>query len=252
MARSDVFNTERDIQGRAGPISAHLRSLAESCPGRNDWVCGPALRAARPDLVAGLAEHAVLAAAAVAGAVVVALPVVLLTRRLRPVRALGRGAGGVLAALPLLALVAGTVALTGRSALAVVLPVGLTCTVLLVQALAAGLAAVPAAVVESARAAGFAGAALLVRVELRTALPQLVGGLRSAVAAAVSLTTAGAVLGHGGLGDVLVRGVREGARTEVLAAAALVVLLALVPDLVLRALQRRAAPRARARVPVAA
>ena len=144
--------------------------------------------------------------------------------------------------MPLLALVAGAVARTGPSAAAVVLPVGLACTVVLVDALATGLAAVPAAVVEAARAAGYSGSARLVRVELRTALPHVLGGLRSAVAAAVSLTTAGAVLGRGGLGDVLVAGVRDGARTEVLSAAVLVVLLALVPDLLLLAAQRRVSP----------
>jgi len=55
------------------------------------------------------------------------------------------------------------------------------------------------------------------------------------------------VLGSGGLGDVLVRGVRDGDRTEVLAAAVLVVALALLADLVLLALQRRLRPRDRAR-----
>jgi len=249
VARRDVGCTRSDIRGRAGAIDAHLRSLAESCPGRNDWFCGPALEAARPDLVAALVEHVLLAALALAGAAVVALPVTLLARRLGPLRALGRGVAGVVTALPLLALVAGTLALLVRtrpdlpSWTAVVLPVGLVCTVLLVQSLAAGLAAVPAAVVEAARAAGYDPTALLVRVELRTALPRVLGGVRTATAAAVSLSTAGAAVGRGGLGDVLVQGVRDGARTEVLAAAVLVVALALLPDLLLLALQRRLGSR---------
>jgi len=187
----------------------------------------------------------------------VAVPLVLLTRRLRALRALGRAVAGTVTALPLLALVAGALALTVRAGAAlpawtaVVVPVGLVCAVLLVRSLATALAAVPVAVVEAARAAGYARPALLLRVELRTALPQVLGGVRSAVAAAVSLTTAGAVLGpgargRGGLGDVLVSGVRDGDRTEVLAAAVLVVGLALLPDLVLLALQHRLRPRARA------
>nr|WP_276610766.1 ABC transporter permease subunit [Kineococcus siccus] len=167
-------------------------------------------------------------------------------------RGSGRAAAGVGSAVPLLALVALAVGVAGPTASAVVLPVGLVCTVVLVRALAAGLAAVPPAVVEAARAAGSTRTHLVVAVELRTALPTALAGLRTAAAAAVTLTTAGAVVGHGGLGDVLVRGVRDGvrdgARAEVVAAAVLVVLLALLPDLLLLLVQRRCTPRG-ARVP---
>ena len=59
---------------------------------------------------------------------------------------------------------------------------------------------------------------------------------------AVALTTVGAILDYGGLGDLLVDGTRTDFRAQVLATSVLCVLLAVVLDLLLVGLQRLLTP----------
>ena len=67
----------------------------------------------------------------------------------------------------------------------------------------------PADVRESATGMGYAAPRLLLRVELPLALPVIMAGLRVATVSTVALTTVGAILDYGGLGDLLIAGTSE-------------------------------------------
>jgi len=62
----------------------------------------------------------------------------------------------------------------------------------------------------------------------------------------VALVTVGAILGNGGLGNLIYAGLRTQFQAEVLTATALVVALAVVADLLLLGLQRLVTPWTRA------
>jgi osmoprotectant transport system permease protein len=105
-----------------------------------------------------------------------------------------------------------------------------------------GLRAVPAEVRESALGMGYAARRMLWRVEVPLALPAIMAGLRVAAVSTVALTTVGAILDYGGLGDLLVDGTRTNFKAQVLATSVLCVLLAVALDLFLVALQRVLTP----------
>jgi osmoprotectant transport system permease protein len=71
--------------------------------------------------------------------------------------------------------------------------------------------------------------------------------LRVATVSTVALTTVGSIVGYGGLGNLLLRGVDTQFKAQILTASVLCVLLAVALDLALLGVQRVATPWARVR-----
>jgi osmoprotectant transport system permease protein len=80
---------------------------------------------------------------------------------------------------------------------------------------------------------GYGSARLLFTVELPLALPAILAGLRVATVSTVSLVTIGALIGTGGLGNLIYEGFASFFRAQVLTASVLCVVLAIVADLAL-------------------
>lgn len=110
----------------------------------------------------------------------------------------------------------------------------------------AGLRAVPAEVAEAGEAMGHTRGQQLWHVELPIALPVIVAGVRVATVSTIGLVTITALIGWGGLGDVILQGFRRRNLTQVLTGVVGVTALAVAFDLLLVALQRRLLPWTRA------
>ena len=82
----------------------------------------------------------------------------------------------------------------------------------------------------------------IIPVSLPLALPVIMAGLRIATVSTVALTTVGAIVAYGGLGNLLFDGVTANFKAEVLAASVLCVLLAFALDAVLVIAQRLLTP----------
>ncbi len=106
----------------------------------------------------------------------------------------------------------------------------------------AGVQSVEAGVIDAARGMGMTSAQRLFQVELPGALPLLLGGLRSAVLQVVATTTVAAYLGLGGLGRLLLDGLRSGDYPQMVAGALLTAGLAVVLDLLMAGVQQLAVP----------
>ena len=88
----------------------------------------------------------------------------------------------------------------------------------------------------------------LLRVELPLALPAIIAGLRIATVTVISLATVAALIDNEGLGVPILTAIsNEVFKTELIAAGALAVALALVADGLLVLAQRLLTPWARAR-----
>ena len=96
---------------------------------------------------------------------------------------------------------------------------------------------------EAARGMGMTGAQLLRRVELPMAVPLVMAGVRTAAVQVVATATLAALVGYGGLGLLIVRGLRTRDNVEVFAAALTVAVLALLTEIALSAVQRALTPR---------
>lgn len=111
-----------------------------------------------------------------------------------------------------------------------------------------GIEAITPATLDAARAMGNSPWQVLSRVEIPLGFPLLLGGLRSAVLQVVATATLAAYTGAGGLGRFLFLGLKTQDYPQMLGAAILVVLLAIVLDLAFEAVDwliRRPFRRAR-------
>jgi len=219
-----------------------------SCYSRqiNDWWCTDYLTDRQDELVSATAQHLALTVSAVALGLVLALPLALLARRYHRLEAGILGVSTGLYTIPSLALFPLLVPFTGLSATTVVIGLALYSLTILVRNALEGLRSVPDDVRESAIGLGYSKARLLVRIELPLALPVLIAGLRIATVSTVALTTVGAIVSYGGLGNLLASGVNDNFKAQILAASVLCVLLALTLDVLLLGAQRLLTPWARA------
>jgi osmoprotectant transport system permease protein len=98
----------------------------------------------------------------------------------------------------------------------------------------AGLAGVPAAAIETARGVGMRPFEVFWHLELPLALPVFLSGLRITLVQAIGLTAVAALIGAGGLGALMFRGLFANALDLVLLGALPIIALAAVADIALR------------------
>ena len=215
-----------------------------SCYSRltNEWICLEYVRDRGDEVVDATVQHLGITVAAVLLGVLIAFPLALLARRLPRLESTILAVSTGIYTVPSLALFPLMVPFTGLSPTTVVVGLGLYALTILVRSMLEGLRAVPEEVRESAVGLGYGATRLLFRVELPLALPVVMAGLRVATVSTVALTTVGALVAHGGLGDLLEDGVLTNFKAELLAASVLCVLLAVALDVLLVLSQRLATP----------
>ncbi|WP_431948280.1 ABC transporter permease [Actinacidiphila sp. bgisy167] len=218
----------------------------QDCLAANQWICGEYVRTRSQELLDAGVEHLWITAASVAAGVLLALPLALLARRWRAAEGPVLGVTTVLYTIPSLALFSLLVPVFGISASVVVTGLTLYSLTILVRNFLAGLDAVPEDAREAARGMGYGPVRLLWEVELPLALPAVMAGVRIATVATVSLTTVGAIVGYGGLGNLIKDGMQSFFKAEVLTASVICVVFALVADLLLLGVQRLLTPWTRA------
>ena len=100
----------------------------------------------------------------------------------------------------------------------------------MVRSTTAGLAQVPAGVVDAARGMGLSPRQIFWKVEVPLALPVLLAGLRITTVQAIGLATVAALIGAGGFGAIMFQGLLSSAVDLVLLGVVPVVALAVVAD----------------------
>jgi osmoprotectant transport system permease protein len=218
-----------------------------SCYSRlvNEWVCKDYFVYRQDELVTATKEHLLITVSAVLLGLVLAIPLALLARRFARLEPAVLGVATGIYTIPSLALFPLIVPFTGITRTTVVIGLALYSLTILVRNTLEGLRSVPADVIESATGLGYSRTRLFLRIELPLALPVIMAGLRIATVSTVALTTVGAVVAYGGLGNLLKNGVQEDFRAQVLAASVICVLIAIALDLLLLGVQKLMTPWAR-------
>jgi osmoprotectant transport system permease protein len=195
-----------------------------------------------------LGQHVELTAIAVAVGFAIALPLGVAAWRFRPLRSPLIGAAGMLYVVPSIALLSLVAPLTGFFSIttAEVALVSYTLLILLRNTVA-GLDAVPPEVHEAARSMGYSAFQQLLRVQLPIAFPSVLAGVRVATVTVVGLVNVTALLGQGGLGQLIIQGFTEDFNTPIVVGLVLSVLLAGVADAILVVAERVSLPWARSR-----
>ncbi|MFF5276112.1 ABC transporter permease [Streptomyces sp. 900116325] len=214
----------------------------DDCLARNDWLCGSYLTSRREILQDAVIQHLQLTAVSVSVGLLVAVPLALAARRWRWAAGPVLGVMTILYAVPSLAMFSLLLPVYGLSASLVVAGLVLYSLTLLVRNILAGLRAVPEETRQAARGMGYGPIRLLVAVELPLALPTAMAGLRIVTVSAVSLVTVGAIVGYGGLGNLIYSGMNTHFKAQVLTASVLCVVIAVCADLLLLGVQRLLTP----------
>jgi osmoprotectant transport system permease protein len=152
---------------------------------------------------------------------------------------------GLLYTIPSIALFALLLPITGLTKTTAEVGLVSYTLLILIRNTVVGLRAVPEDVKDAARGMGYTERQLLWRVEVPLAAPAIVAGIRIATVSTIGLVTVAALIGRGGLGQLMFEGLRILYTTELLVGASLSVALALVADAALLLGQRAITPWAR-------
>lgn len=186
-------------------------------------------------------EHLLLSGAAIAIALVIALPIGLWLGHKHRGSFLAVNVANLGRALPSLAVIAVGFVFLGVGFWSVALAlVVLAIPPILTNAYVA-VDGVQAEAVEAARGMGMTGRQIVTRVELPLALPLIFAGIRTATVFVVATATIAAIAGGGGLGDIIVNQAGYGLE-GVVGAAICVSVLALLADGAVGLLQRALTP----------
>ena len=194
-----------------------------------------------------LGEHVRLTVGAVVLGALIALPLALLARRSRFLAGPVLAVSTIVYTIPSLAMFAFIFPFTGLSATTVLIGLVAYSLVILVRNFLTGLRGVPDDVREAARGMGYGSAALFWKIDLPLAMPAFIAGLRIATVSTVALVTVGVLVGHGGLGQLILGGFNANFyRAEIVTGTVLCILLALLADVLLVGAERLVTPWSRA------
>jgi osmoprotectant transport system permease protein len=199
---------------------------------------------------ADLVQHIELTLIAVGLGALISIPLAVAAWRFPLARGPVVSLSTALYVIPSLALFALVGSVTGYEAsypTAEIALVGYTMLILVWNTLS-GLAAVPVETREAAQALGYTSGATLIRVELPLSLPYIFAGLRVATSTVVGLVTVTALIGLGGLGQLIIYGFNaNGFYTPIIVGLVLSVALAAAFDLAWVGIERLALPWSRSR-----
>lgn len=131
----------------------------------------------------------------------------------------------------------------GEGSVTAVIALFCYCLLPIVRNTHTGLSGIDRGTIESATVLGLSPLARLVEVELPIALPTILSGVRVAAVQNVGFATLGAIIGAGGLGQPILRGIRLNDMSLILAGALPAAGLALLLQLAIDALERLVVPR---------
>jgi osmoprotectant transport system permease protein len=153
---------------------------------------------------------------------------------------------GILYTIPSLALFVALIPITGLGSTTALIGLVSYTLLIFIRNTVAGLDGVPEDAKDAARGMGYTRRQILWRVEVPLAMPVIVAGVRIAAVTTVGLVTITALIGLGGFGHFILRGLREFFSTLTLLGSALSVALALIVDATLLGAERWLTPWARA------
>lgn len=162
------------------------------------------------------------------------------------------GFAGLLYTIPSLALFALLVPFSGLTDATAIIALTSYTLFILVRNVVAGIDGVPEAVLEAADGMGYTRGARFWKMEVPLALPAIIAGIRIATVTTVGLVTITAVIGLGGYGFFVLRGLNTFFWTQLLVGVVLSVVLATVLDLIFVGIQKWLSPWNRDRKPVRA
>lgn len=213
-------------------------AVLPSTDGKNPWFSMDYVTGSWAAILDALAEHVLITVTAIVIATAVAVPLALLAVRVRWLVTPALVVSGLLYTIPSLALISGLWPVFGLSTTTVIVALALYALMVILRNTIVGLQSVPEHVTSAARGMGYRESQILVRVGLPIALPAVMAGIRLATVSTVGLVMIGALVGHGGLGGLVLSAFTNNFyRAPIVLGIVLAMTLALAFELALSGLQ---------------
>ena len=194
------------------------------------------------EILSRLKEHATLTLWAMVSGILIAFPLALVSVNRRRTRKFVLATTGILYTIPSLAAFALLLPYTGLSRTTAIIPLATYTLLILIRNIVAGLDAVPREVQDAAIGMGYSPARKLLRVDLPLALPTIFAGIRIAAVTIIGLIPVAALIGQGGLGQLMRDGFDRDFRTPLTVAIVLTVAFAFTVDALLLITQKLLTP----------
>ncbi|ESU31073.1 ABC transporter permease [Bacillus sp. 17376] len=188
----------------------------------------------KDELLSALLEHIQISFIALFFAVLIAIPLgIFLTRR----KQISEGIIGITAVLqtiPSLALLGLLIPLFGIGKIPAIIALVVYALLPILRNTYTGINEVDPSLIEASRAMGMNSKRRLMKVELPLAMPVIMAGIRTAMVLIVGTATIAALIGAGGLGDLILLGIDRNNTALIVLGAIPAALLAILFDIVLR------------------
>jgi osmoprotectant transport system permease protein len=164
----------------------------------------------RAELLIKSTQHQVLTGISASIAMVIGVPLGIMITRWRNTRSLVMGLAGVVQTIPSVALLAFLMIPLGLGVKPAIAALILYALLPIVVNTHAGLVGVDRNILQAADGLGFTRRQRLIWVELPLAAPVIIAGIRTSTVITVGIATLSALIGAGGLGDFIFRGLSTG------------------------------------------
>lgn len=188
-------------------------------------------------------QHLYLTFVAVFFAVLVAVPLGITITRFEKTAGIVIGIANTVQALPSLALLGFLIPILGIGSKPSIVMIFLYSLLPIIKNTYTGLTNVDRAILEAGRGMGMTNWQLMKMVQLPLALPVIMAGIRISAVTAVGLTTIAALIGAGGLGQLIYRGISMVNNRMIIAGAVPAMVLTLVIDFLLNILEKLVTPK---------
>ena len=200
-----------------------------------------------PDLLAAAGRHLAITAAAVLLGILVAVPlgIYLAERPNKFLNGLVFGIANLFQTIPSLALLAVLIPLMGIGTRPAVAALFLYSLLPILRNTYAGFQSVDPSVTEAAKGMGCGTLQRIFMIQLPLAFPYIMAGIRLTTVYIISWATLAALIGAGGLGQLIISGIGVNRKELIISASLLAILLALAADWLLGMAERWFSGRAK-------
>lgn len=189
-------------------------------------------------LLSALLEHIQISIIALFFAILIAIPLGIYLTKKQKIAEGVIGITAILQTIPSLALLGLLIPLLGIGKVPAIIALVIYALLPILRNTYTGIKEVDPSLIEAARAMGMNKRQRLLRVELPLATPVIMAGIRTAMVLIVGTATLAALIGAGGLGDIILLGIDRNNSSLIILGAIPAAILAILFDLFLRQFER--------------
>ena len=196
-----------------------------------------------PEILKLTGEHMRITGVAVFLAILVGVPLGIYITKNKKVANVVLNTANIFQTLPSLALFGLIIPIMGIGFKPAIFVLFLYALLPIIKNTCIGINSIDPSIIEAGRGMGMTKTQILTMVEIPLALPIIMGGIRISTVINIGTATIAALIGAGGLGDFIFKGISMGNNNLILAGAVPTALLALSVDFILGLVEKKLTPQ---------